>query len=111
MKKYIIIVSIAVFVVATLIVVIKVKQEYDSMKSIEEKGIGKNLYMIIDQGQVADHNYLSSGTAALWKKTEREKMAQYMKDNSLKLVAGKYVINQTTTYEEALRIFKFEKIE
>lgn len=111
MKRYIIIAVIAIAVVATLMVVIKAKEGFDSMKRLEEKGVGKNPYIVIDQGQIADYNYLSSGTAALWKRAEREKMSQYMKDNNFKLVAGKYVINQTTTYEEALKIFKFEKIE
>ncbi len=111
MKRYIIIAVLAIVVVTALIVVIKTKQGFDSMKRVEERGIGKNICMVIDQGQVADYNYLSSGTAALWKKPEREKMVQYMKDNSYKLVVGKYVINQTTTYEDALKIFNYEKIE
>ena len=47
----------------------------------------------------------------LWDESERDKMAEYLKKNNFKIKEGKYTINQATSFEKALEIFQFEKIQ
>lgn len=72
-------------------------------------GLGKSLYLDFKNGDINDYTVIDE--IELWDETERNKLVNYMKDNNLRIVPGKYVINQGTSFEGALKKFKFESIK
>lgn len=71
--------------------------------------IGKMLYITISE---TDKSYkvLDSTDSYfdLWSTEEKDKLRKYMLEKSINFKPGSYKINQCTTFEEALKIFKFE---
>ena len=72
-------------------------------------GIGKTIYLEIISEGTKDYTIIES--VGLWDEDERNKLVRYMKDNNLRIVPGKYVINQGTSFEGALKKFQFEIIQ
>lgn len=75
----------------------------------EDLRIGKSLFLTVEQGEVVDYSNVLRYD--LWNESARKKLADYMKSNNLRIKEGSYKFNQTTTFERALEIFEFEKIE
>ena len=100
-----------VVLVSMTFIIIKVKGEFDSMKGLDAQGIGKKINIVVDSNTTSDYRYFEGGTTILWKETERKKLIKHMKDNKLKVKPGEYIINQTTSFKESLKIFKLEKID
>jgi len=71
--------------------------------------IGKPFSIHVDSNMLADYKMVEK--LKLWEKTEKNKMVDYMKNNNLRIKVGDYQLNQTTSFEDALKILTFEKIE
>ncbi len=104
-KKWLIVITIMGVLILSYFLTIKVIIPH-KQKSIM---IGKSLYINIDENEICDGNEIMK--IELWDKKARSNLSEHMKQNELKLKHGEYKINQATTYEEALKIFEFEKIE
>ncbi|NLX70622.1 MAG: hypothetical protein GX024_06960 [Clostridiales bacterium] len=79
------------------------------LKPKNELKIGKPLVLVVEEGQNMDFKAIEN--MDLWDKKQRKLLSKYMKENNLRIIAGKYYYNQTTTFKEALEIFRFEKID
>ncbi|MHB9096051.1 MAG: hypothetical protein ACYC21_15410, partial [Eubacteriales bacterium] len=84
------------------------KSAFDFADKVKDRGIGKTLYVLVESDNYGSKSVKDDLT--LWSFKEKEKLASYLEDNHLKIKKGKYIINQATTFEEALEIFKFDKI-
>lgn len=94
---------------------------YKTIKRIDSKGIGKTIYINISNNDVVDYksigmgkkdeNGLSKQWFDMWDRIEREKLINYMDENNFIIKPGSYELNQTTYFEEALKIFNFEKLK
>jgi hypothetical protein len=82
---------------------------YSIFKPNKELKIGKPLVLVVEKGQNMDFKAIES--IDLWDKHQRKLLSKHMEKNNLRIVPGKYNYNQTTTFEKALEIFKFEKID
>ncbi|MCL2152619.1 MAG: hypothetical protein FWH57_06635 [Oscillospiraceae bacterium] len=108
MKKYLFLIISAVVIVLMLIIVLIVSIGKNPLMDSDNTGIGKDLYIKVEEDQIADYSFLFEEPLSLWKKSEQKKMVEYMKENGLVFSEGEYLINQTTTFEEALEIFRFK---
>jgi hypothetical protein len=91
--KYILIIISTLFIV-------------EAVNFIANFKFGKSITLVVSQGEIMDYNSIETYTK--WFTEERIKMVEYMKENNYKLIEGTYEFNQATTFEEALKIFKFE---
>jgi hypothetical protein len=89
-------------------------------------GIGKDIDIVVEQGDVVDANTVAAGSNyfAIWNPkdksagicitplipSDRMVLAEYMRRHDVKLKPGTYRINQITSFPEALTIFSFEPI-
>ena len=78
-------------------------------KPSEELKIGKPIVLVVEKGQNMDFKAIEN--MDLWDKEQRKLLSNYMEKNNLRIVSGEYNYNQTTTFEKALEIFRFEKID
>ena len=76
--------------------------------------IGKMIYI---EFEVGDADYLemlleseNDNKLNLFAKEEVQELIQYMRDNNIKIVPGKYKIPQTSNFEEMINILRFESI-
>lgn len=70
--------------------------------------IGKPLSLQVEPGQIVDYSVIDK--YVLWDEAERKKLVDYMQKNNYKIKEGFYQFNQSTSFEKALEIFKFEKM-
>ena len=78
-------------------------------KPNKELKIGKPIVLVVEKGQNMDFKTIEN--MDLWDNEQRKLLSKYMEKNNLRIVPGKYNYNQTTTFEKALEIFRFEKID
>lgn len=77
--------------------------------------IGKTVYIEFEN---ADADYLerlleseNSNTLVLFDREAVQQLIEYMRDNNIKIVSGKYKIPQTSNSKEMINILEFETIE
>lgn len=109
MKKLFIYVLILVVVISALYVILNIKKAFDFTEKVRDKGIGKNIQITVDSNSYDSKRVRKE--INLWPNSEKEKFVQYLEKNNLRIKEGMYTINQATTFEEAIKIFKFEKIK
>ena len=109
MKKVVISLLILMLTVFAVFNIVRVFRFTGFLEQITTRGIGKTLYVKIDSNG-CDGDEIRKGFE-LWPKPEKYKLADYLERNNLRIKQGEYKINQTTTFEEAVKIFKFESIE
>jgi len=110
---------LAIAVILIIVVIIGlVFNTYKSAKRFNDLGIGKELNIVIPKDERIDYKKVESDRKDkstiwfdLWAESERKKLVEYMKKNNLEIQPEIYKINQTTYFEEAIKIFKFKKIE
>ena len=85
-----------------------------SLKHMNHFTIGKMIYI---EFEVGDADYLemlleseNDNKLNLFAKEEVQELIQYMRDNNIKIVPGKYKIPQTSNFEEMINILRFESI-
>ncbi len=108
MKKIFIGILIVILVIVIVFGIVRVIKAINFVESLDTRGIGKTLHISIDAD--CDAEQVRKGFK-LWSESERIKLANYLEENNLRIKKGRYKINQTTTFEEATKIFKFEKIQ
>jgi hypothetical protein len=77
--------------------------------SLSKIDVSKTLALSVTEENIVDYKYLEK--YEVWYSEGRKKMIEHMKENNLKLEEGVYHFKQSTSFEKALEIFKFEKIE
>ena len=87
----------------------------------QEMKFGKDLTITVHNDETVDAKHLRCVLEGeikknepyfdLWDAQELEKLIGYMEKNDFILVEGRYIINQTTTFDKAVEIFQFEQKE
>ncbi len=78
-------------------------------KPNKEFKIGKPLVLVVEKEQNMDFKAVEN--IELWDEEQRILLSKYMKKNDLRIVTGKYNYSQTTSFEKALELFQFQKID
>jgi hypothetical protein len=77
--------------------------------SINKIDVSKTVALEVTQDVVVDYRYIEKYEA--WFSEGRKEMAEYMKKNNFKLKDGIYHFKQSISFDDALKIFKFDEIE
>ena len=107
-----------VFCIGLVIILVSAYYIYKVYESFEE---GKSFPIVIEEGELIDYNAVNqeqyrdgSKFPSLWftmlRDTEREKLSDYMKENNLKIVPGRYHLCQGYKFKDLLKELKFEEI-
>lgn len=80
----------------------------DSFLTLTGKGVTENYRIKILPAMIVDYKYFIKEASVL-KRTVRIGLSKYMRKNNLVIKPGEYLVNQSTTFKEAMRIFMFEK--
>jgi len=105
-------------IILCVIVLLGILYVYNINKYLK-LGIGKKMVIIIHDNEIVDYKSINTvkmgnGAPLPWfnmiANTEKEKLINYMRENNLRIIPGKYIIFQTSKFVDLKKTLKFDYI-
>lgn len=110
MKNKLLFIFIFIVLTGGLYYLYSISQLDSALQDAGATGFGKEIIITVSDEDISDYRFIeSSSVLDLWNEDEKEKLINFMKRNNLKLKSGEYKLNQATTFEKSLEIFRFQK--